>query len=66
MTAKEAKKLKVGERVLWLQRDVEPVRGVVIEKIVHGVGIDWADGERGYLAFDDTQAVERETEANRL
>ncbi len=54
MTAVEAKRLSVGDRVVFS----DGVEGVVTKLLPHGVTCKWNDGQIGSIAFDAMQKVE--------
>ena len=55
MTTKEAKKLKVAERVKFS----DGVLGTIMETGYNAVKIAWDDGQVGVIHLDDMQEVER-------
>ena len=51
MTLKEAKRLQVGDRVVWKS---DNMRGIVSEILTHGICVDYADGYKQQgLTFTD-------------
>ena len=55
MTAREAKALQVGDRVVFS----DGVAGIVTGLLVHGITFQWDDGQKGSIAFDAMQKVSR-------
>jgi hypothetical protein len=57
MNAREAKRLRVGDRVTWGGNAED--RGVVIEIGYCAVKIDWEDGQVGLIHHNDMRDVDR-------
>lgn len=55
LTAKESKKLKIGDRV----RFNDGAEGIVIERNWMAVKITWDDGQIGVIHHNDMECVER-------
>lgn len=66
MTKTEARKLKVGDRVVWHGRMT--FIGTVSKRTPAGVVIDWEDGKTGWLQYglmDHIQHADTEPEATK-
>ena len=51
MTEKEARKLKVGDRVYWGNDPRD--QGLIVEVGKNGVNIRWENGQEGWIMFKD-------------
>lgn len=56
MTEKEARRLLVGTVVMW-DGDKEDL-GTVRKLIANGFYVDWANGQHGWIDFQDAQKIE--------
>lgn len=57
MNQSQAKRLKVGDTVVW---EGGPIKGKVIERGYNAVKIEWSDGEISVIHHADAENVKRE------
>lgn len=55
MTPEESERLKVGDRVRYIE---DAVLGTVLNRTVKGVFIEWEDGQKGWIAHVDAHVYQ--------
>jgi hypothetical protein len=58
MKAEQARRLRVGEEIVWRNSD-QVDSGVIVERGQFGVTVRWSDGRTTELFFNDMGNVER-------
>lgn len=59
MKRAEIEALESGDPVRYTREDGTTRRGFVSEREGGGIWVDWADGSRGWVKFEDNDRLER-------